>query len=245
MPLSREHIIPFSLGGNLVLPLASCADHAKTTSEFERVVARDIYGVHRAHEGTASRRKGRHAATLTRKVEVSGIDANGAPVSKFLESGGLPKRPIAIQFKPPGLLTGDDPDVEASYTMDLDDGAHGAKLLAEIDALRLELGWQELSVPSTVMNPRSFMRMLAKAAHAYASAELGVGAFSPSLLPLILENSGSGTYFVGGFDPQEAQESSPLKLRQHSLNGQNWIVVEISLRFFRELPKYQVVAGTV
>ena len=55
-PLTREHIIPLSLGGSLVLPRATCHTHANTTSTFERSIARVMYGVQRADTGGVSRR---------------------------------------------------------------------------------------------------------------------------------------------------------------------------------------------
>jgi hypothetical protein len=58
--LTDEHIIPFSLGGTLILPKSSCNTkivgcNAKTT-KFEGVIARQVFGKFRARFGVQTRR---------------------------------------------------------------------------------------------------------------------------------------------------------------------------------------------
>src|SRR5262245_1110250 len=55
-PLSKEHVIPFGLGGNFILPRASCKACAKITSAFERTCLRQMYGDLRTKYGAPSRR---------------------------------------------------------------------------------------------------------------------------------------------------------------------------------------------
>jgi len=113
----------------------------------------------------------------------------------------------------------------------------------EFASFREKFGLASLSIPSATLDPRAFTRTLAKIGHAFGVAELGVKGFTPFLLPLILDVPGSNTYYVGGFDPQIPQSESELIIRGERLNEATILVVEISLHFFRRLPRYQVVIG--
>ena len=55
--LTDEHIIPFSLGGLLILPKASCKACAKITAKFEGVFSRAIFGNLRMRYNLPTRRK--------------------------------------------------------------------------------------------------------------------------------------------------------------------------------------------
>lgn len=55
--LSDEHMVPFSLGGDAVLPKASCAACATETSKIELYLARHIFHGLRSHVGAPSRKK--------------------------------------------------------------------------------------------------------------------------------------------------------------------------------------------
>src|ERR1043165_7806360 len=111
VPLSKEHIVPYSLGGSLILPRASCRVHAELTSALEREVARDTYGFHRAHEGTQSRRKGRHSAVLQQLVGVAGLDLKGNPVQAQVAASELPRLQMIVRPQPPGVLRGGRDDI--------------------------------------------------------------------------------------------------------------------------------------
>ncbi len=55
--LSDEHVVPFSLGGDVLLPKASCSKCATITSQFELQVARKILGSYRTRTGAPTRPK--------------------------------------------------------------------------------------------------------------------------------------------------------------------------------------------
>ena len=55
--LTSEHVIPFSLGGKVELPEASCKDCRDATSKIELSIARKSLHVPRAVAGYPSRRK--------------------------------------------------------------------------------------------------------------------------------------------------------------------------------------------
>jgi hypothetical protein len=55
--LSDEHMVPFSLGGDAILPKASCAACATETSKIELYLARHIFYGLRSHVGAPSRKR--------------------------------------------------------------------------------------------------------------------------------------------------------------------------------------------
>ena len=55
--LGDEHIIPYGLGGQLILQAASCKACETITAKFEGVVQRTIYGDFRMRHNLPSRRK--------------------------------------------------------------------------------------------------------------------------------------------------------------------------------------------
>lgn len=57
-PLSDEHILPFALGGNLILPKASCETHRKTTQRIERTCATKMFGAYRVRVGGPTQNPG-------------------------------------------------------------------------------------------------------------------------------------------------------------------------------------------
>src|SRR5215208_5306046 len=55
-PFGDEHIIPFGLGGNVLLPQASCKACEKITGRFEGTCLRRIFGNMRVKRGLPTRR---------------------------------------------------------------------------------------------------------------------------------------------------------------------------------------------
>ena len=66
--LSREHIIPSALNGNLILPDASCEACRGITHAYEGHCAHEIYGPARARMGFQSRNKAKKPTTYSFEV---------------------------------------------------------------------------------------------------------------------------------------------------------------------------------
>ncbi len=243
--LSDEHIIPYALNGKLVLPKSSCRAHASMTSKFELAVARKLYGIHRAHEGVRSRDKKQKGKVLGHRVAVTGLDKNGKEVTKMLPIGKLPRIPMIISLDEPLVLQAEPKRLENSVSIkvDMDDDAN------ELRPLREQLGWSKLTLQSPAADPSAFIKMLAKISHSFAYAETGGLGYTPILLPQILNQIEDETYslttYVGGFKPQIGQSSKELCLKEIEQGETRYLVVEISLHFFRKLPRYQVVVGVL
>lgn len=55
--LTDEHIIPYSIGGRIILQKSSCLDCCKITQKFEQFIARNFLGIPRAVAGIQRRKK--------------------------------------------------------------------------------------------------------------------------------------------------------------------------------------------
>jgi hypothetical protein len=138
----------------------------------------------------------------------------------------------------PGILVGTPPDVGGRITMTVNPPLNRAiEILAQKNRLK------QINIRSANLNYFSFSRQLAKIAHVFVCAELGIGFFRPLLLPQILGEDVMPTYFVGGFDPPLPQSRESLLLREVKAQDQSFFVVDISLHALPHLPRYQVVAG--
>jgi hypothetical protein len=99
--LSDEHIIPFGLGGNFILPKASCSKCAAITSLFERRVLRGFMLSARTVAALPTRRKKERPTSLSMKVgSADSLNDVDLPVAKYPALLQLPR------LGPPGLLSG-------------------------------------------------------------------------------------------------------------------------------------------
>jgi hypothetical protein len=240
--LSDEHIIPFGLGGRWVLPKSSCMECAKKTGAFEQTCQRTMYGHLRMYYSLPTRRKKERPQKLPLKVKLFpdaewsfvDVDRNIYP---FLVT--FPILPM------PDELTGR-----------ITQGERGAKvkqlwirgasfrdgILPHLQALCAELKVYAIEPGSTFSAPE-FFRMLAKIAHTFATAELGIGAFVPFLIPTICDSDTSNcVQYIGGLEKTE-----PASNRLHELSlsyGRSGIVaVKIRLLAALETPTYFVAVG--
>lgn len=238
LPLSREHIIPYALGGNLVIPRASCPAHSAITSQIELEVSRMAYGYQRAVLGAPSRRKGRHTATLGRRVAVTGKSVDGQDVTVQVPISEIPPYEIVLHLPTPGILRGGDPNALGAPRIET--------VIPEsnpLRRLRQKLGLDELSTPVMSFPITGFMRMLAKIGHAYLMAELGPTRYESHVCPFILGEIAEAWYRVGGYEPPAPQSATALSFRIVNSEVGELLVVDVSLRMFPRLPRYQVVCG--
>ena len=98
-----------------------------------------------------------------------------------------------------------------------------------------------------VFNPEKFGKMLAKIAHAYATAEVGFGLFRPLVTDFILGKVNTMSHWVGGDwkIPPAHPAAFQLAIENVSTGGYRYLVVNVRLFSFLELPQYHVVVGEV
>lgn len=188
--LTKEHIIPHSLGAGAYLKNASCDDCAAITKGIEQHVARSIFGHHRIHKGVQTRHPEQRPSQLPARVLVRGIEH---------------RHDIAIKDHPyflampvwdqPGLLRGRSPSVEF-------DGL-AAHLFYHIppnirDSLNLSDGEMAEIRPDSKVDANRFGRAIAKIAYCNAIATLGLDGIGQSDLPaVILGTNPNVSFFVG------------------------------------------------
>ena len=178
--LSNEHIVPYSAGGNWLLPKASCASCAKITGAFEGEFSRTILGPLRMLYDMPTRRPKERPRHLPLKVkyaastdwEIAHVDRDICP---FLIL--LPLYPL------PDSVTGIDDggnQSAASANFWIRGGGFRENKDAHLQMLCEMLGAVEV-MPTGTLHTEAFCLTLAKVAHSFAWAELGNAAFDPFL----------------------------------------------------------------
>ena len=243
--LSKEHIIPYALGGNSVLPRASCARHRDLTSDIERRVAQEMYGTYRDIQGIQTRHRRRLEHRRSGTVTLSGTTLGSygdLPCEVRVPVAELPRLHISVHLPRPQVLSGEPLTI----------GSLGASLKAQSDPTSQEV-YQRLlnkynlkTISATALiQVETFLRVLAKIAHAFAVAEYGFNGFLPTLLPIIKGESDFLMKYVGCESSDQAQNPEALSVSELVHNDVSYLSVSISLHSFPQLPRYQVIAGTL
>lgn len=238
--LSDEHIIPISLGGDLILPLASCEDCRKITCEFERVVAKEMYGLLRLRLGILGNRKRR------KKRKTHWPMGKMNKITKKIESVPIPVQDtppfwVTVQMPTPGILRG-EPFVDKCPEI-------------RITLHRYSEGVAEFSRKYGISeihgefehDQRAFNQMLAKIAHSFTAAIIGTDGYEKFLTPIIIGDEPRTYHFIGGTSSEDEIVEPPniLKIEFFYLNLVPYLRVWIRLFPQLNYPTYQVVVGRV
>jgi hypothetical protein len=199
--LSNEHVIPFSLDGNIELVSASCPGCAKETARFEGTVARTIFGNIRMRYGFPTRRPKERPTTAALAVDRNGVvETVDVPVDQH------PAFTPVVRFPICGILDGYfGPERPALIRVVGNPGVTPTDLGA--DAFRVDL---KPSVPE-------FRRLLAKIAHCYTVLNLGLDGFEPWLLPFIRRGSGNPDSFIGTDTLDQITTARPDRRNVHQM----------------------------
>lgn len=230
MPLTREHIVPYSLGGHHVIDGASCAKCADITKRFEQDVARELWGDARVAAAAPSRRKKERPT----HIEVGHPKRIKVPFSEYQASFVFYKMPL------PGILQGLEPTVDLSSTW---------KLIAISDDEKLKLFAGKHGTAATIELrhvPLSFGRMIAKIGYGHILTQLDIGDFEPLILPHILGDETNISYLVGcRADEKEPFEGLGYKLSTviTGLAEMAYVIAEVRLLANCHTPIYSVVVG--
>jgi hypothetical protein len=230
--LQTEHIVPYSLGGSMLLPKASCGDCGKVTSAFEGRVAGGMFKAFRAKINAPTRSKVGHPTEFpTTFFDLTTVSTQ----RKLLSIGEIP-----------GFL-------QVMY-IDHEAGLVSKKPTSPI--VHVEFGWVSNSAVSDSkdrdfqksvhcdLNIEAFVRMLAKIGHAYVWAELGGEGWEPLLVPLIISAKGKWENFIG-----KSPVSIPpamLAIRILHRDNDSLITVLMTHPFLAQSgPVYEVVVGQI
>jgi hypothetical protein len=185
--LTDEHIIPAALGGNYVLPQASCKECNKITSKFEREVLRGFMWEARVAANFPTRRPKERPDLLPLEIERDGkyetvqIAASDHP--------GFLDLPL---LAPPGVLVARPPTrgVMIQGHERLLFGKHPGEVLKQLgaSAMQATFNW----------DVTAFAKLLAKIAYGMAVAELGVQPLEQiKVLPLIRGEADDASTWIG------------------------------------------------
>lgn len=231
--LTKEHIVPFGLGGNWILPQASCRTCAKVTSSVEQFCLRPMLGPLRIRLKLPTR----HPRDRPDKLPLEFIRIDGRREKRIVPAHEVPMTCIGYRLPAPGLLRGLPP-----Y-----DTFEGKLVVRLINGEIRKLSPEGQRVKLGTINTLDLSRMLAKIAHSYAVANLGLRAFRPLLPDLILGRSTTASYLVGGDVSIPTPETEPVLhhvyLQNCLTSGVVYTLVAIRLFAFVGMPRYHVVVG--
>jgi hypothetical protein len=233
--LTDEHILALSLGGYLILPKSSCTDCQETINEFESELTGKILLDIRTHLGVRTRRPKKRPKELYTTSGYVSIDQHPVyltlPDFEHPEVLGLPK-----YFRP---------------------GWANMRLHTTSDTARRHDALDGAGI-TTYLNYGVLRKTLAKIAHGYAIAELGLSAFKPLLPDLILGKMLNDAGLVGAIPKENNKPERPSKHRDRlphlyhticlkrtrSTLGGIFLSCEISLFKPLGMPVYQIIVGT-
>jgi len=153
--LSREHILAYSLGGDAILPKASCPACAKITKEIEEHCAEQIFRDVRVHHGVHSRRPERTELPMHELID----QAEGKFTAHLRPIGDHPGLLILPSFDPPGIVMGRPPSNEFVGMQ-----IHGYSITADHDERieRIRRDGAKATWALRAIHIATFARMLAK-----------------------------------------------------------------------------------
>lgn len=170
--------------------------------------------------------------TLVLSEKTTPVEERRIPAQEF---------PLVIPgliLPPPGILTRDKPHDRLVGEFWIGHGDNKAREIMELTGRGVRLG---------TFNNHIFSQMLAKIAHSYAIAEWGFYSFKPPVLDLIIGNSQTAGYWVGGNGPVKPAYPDALhrlELKREMLLGTEYVVAYIRLFCNFGAPEYRVVVGT-
>lgn len=229
--LGKEHIVPFGIGGYLVLPEASCQKCERIICRAETLVLlHNLSGI-RHILGVKSRKKKKKHLRLY-------DNSSDPPRTVMIDPADYPVFAGWHFFEDARILTG-LPLSEMASMMEYH--------LYQIDEQKLirKYGLSSLGFPE--IHTRPMQTMLAKIAHASAIAVLGLGQFTPMLTDVILNESVDATMFVGGipFAVPPSEGGSEVRLEHIEARNTTYLIAQIRFLGFLGTPVYRVVVGTL
>ena len=250
--LTDEHVIPFALGANSSIFLkASCQDCARTIQPYEQDVLLKQLGNFRRQIDAPSRTKRKKRPTHA-NVTFKEVDNDGCDLRPLGERNiAIAELPLALslwqlpepRIMRPHAVPGDD---EGRPWFFCDDETTVRALCRRVAD---ETGSRHVALEIGAVNRTNFLRFLAKTAHAYAVAELGLDAFEPLLIDIVLDREHDISRYVGGYygppPPGAAPENLVLAHIGQAVEGPGAGLLTVALQFYPLLgsPIYSVIVG--
>jgi hypothetical protein len=171
--LADEHIIPLALGGNLLLPEASCRQCERITGHTEQLALQGLYRPLRQRLNYPHRHRGKQPKELPVFIPQEGKKDRRitVPLTEY------PYVHFFMQMAVPGLLM--EVPLDTPYGPEM----RWFRLLATSDSPLTAHSLTTFATPSLDMH--SFCRMLAKIGYSLAMATTPKGSFTPLILDLM------------------------------------------------------------
>ncbi len=233
--LSREHVVPEGLDGDLTLTAASCGRCGTITAKFERDLLRDALGPARIGLRLRTKRPDERPTHLPLQVERAGkrfeipIAAEDYPAAVVL--------PI---FPPPGYLSGRSPG-SGIQILDVASAQLSGIPLAE---LHRKYGY-DYTGTRLMYRPVQFARAIAKIGYGFAVLRLGLERFAERyVVPAVLGEDRDIGHWVGC----DSTALPPAQPALHALTlHKNGKEIHTIVRLFAQFgaPEYRVVVGRI
>jgi hypothetical protein len=243
--LSDEHVLPYALGGNLVLQRASCEACRIITGSLEQKLLRGHWWPQRYRTGLQSRTK--HKERMP--VGITIIQESGSELSAQLP---LEEQTVFIEFgmAAPSVLQGRIAEGEPFSTVPtmrflgkypnsyfVGDQRHWLKSKEQI---RLPIDFSAVELT----------RFLAKVAHCYALSKRGMDCCSEFFLPkIVLGHTDGASTYVGGASSEVIGKRLPGNELHALLDRRNGDFLTVYIQLFRLIgdppPIYEVVVGRI
>lgn len=233
--LSGEHVVPFALGGDVILPDASCSVCAAITSKFEMYVAREVLGPFRTRTEAPTRRPKRRPTELNLEL----VNSDGSCRNIKLNPSSHPAALVLPVLPEPLIL------MPALNRVRRDPGMFVALPDTSVLSIPLQRGAVAMNLGSFKIE--CFYRLLAKIAHAAAYLDPNwTSCWEPLLRDFILGHRQDYDCCVGGSETDEFKDdesSFPLFFRAFDKENERYLVAYFRLFGPNETPTYQVVVG--
>jgi hypothetical protein len=237
--LSEEHVIPEGLGGNLVVPEASCERCNSITSKIERAILKTTLLTPRRFLKIRGKKKKREEMLFPLAQFVDGKN-----IKTELPLEDHPAMIFLPVFDPPGILVGRRPNESGLVDYWTEEVIQGS--MNEI----ISRGRNSFATPHVDLV--RFCQFLGKIAYSFIVSELGMDGVS-SRLPkkLILRPVKDSErlcrdYFLVGGEAESYAKSTELHRLGWSIaqkQGVSYAIVTIRLFSHLSAPVYRVVAG--
>ncbi|UVC08978.1 hypothetical protein IHQ71_28355 [Rhizobium sp. TH2] len=222
--LAEEHIIPFGLNGDLVIPQASCRACERITGRDDALLLRGMLLAPRIQMAFRSREP--------RKLPKALPVFSQSNRKTMIDVEDYPSTILMLRYPAPPILSAQKEPLFTDLWV--------KRFPFDVGKLRRKYGIDDFAPGSH--DSYSFKRVLAKIAHGYAVAELGLDGFEAILSERIRDRNDFFHDCVGGAGIEEIPD------RLHSLSIEprgesDFVVVRIHLLCFLGTPVYRVVVG--
>lgn len=194
--LSREHVLPYGIGGTMVLPRASCEVCRTATGQLEERLLHGPWWPLRIHHGLPSRRPDEQPDTFFGTLETdAGIENVEVPADEY---PGV----LILQFPPPSIIQGMVSEGLPTATQMYFKYLSGNAITALTQRGILVPGTRNLNLPIN-LSADDLVRFLAKVALSYAVGQRGLDAFESIYVREIIcgQTEGANTYVGGASSP--------------------------------------------